>query len=70
MNLCVRDDGAGFDPAATIPGNGKDNGNGIPGVRARAEEAGGHPTSTVDRTAPTLRAWVPYRQADDPEAAP
>jgi signal transduction histidine kinase len=76
VNLCVHDNGAGFHPTATITGNAngndrdKDTGHGIPGIRARAEEAGGHADVHSGPSGTTLRAWVPYRQADAPEAAP
>ena len=72
VNLCVHDNGAGFDPTGVITGNDrdKDTGHGIPGIRARAEEAGGHADVHSGPSRTTLRAWVPCRQADDPEAAP
>ncbi|ONI75224.1 hypothetical protein ALI144C_41550 [Actinosynnema sp. ALI-1.44] len=57
VHLNVTDNGPGFDPAAQTGGHG------LPGIRARAVEAGGAADITSDPAGTTLSVTIPYYQA-------
>lgn len=56
VRLVVQDNGPGFDPA------GPSDGHGLPGIRARAAEAGGTAEITSDPTGTTVTVTVPHFQ--------
>nr|WP_042183478.1 histidine kinase [Kibdelosporangium sp. MJ126-NF4]CEL15543.1 two-component system, sensor protein [Kibdelosporangium sp. MJ126-NF4]CTQ98209.1 two-component system, sensor protein [Kibdelosporangium sp. MJ126-NF4] len=58
VRLRVQDNGAGFSPGSS--GGSSADGHGLPGIRARAAEAGGEAEITSDPTGTTLRVRVPY----------